>query len=191
MFLKIKCPYLQFFLNTEEVLLCDLNPIEKNMYKACDFNNNTFYFTFKKVGLSFENYKKEPAITLKNGTQIWMNNNRIHRENDLPAIFLDCDYEFYFKHSKPHRKEDKPAVIVNWCSSLDELIFNNIFFDNKELNGFKIWCKDGLIHRLNKPAFVDNIDNENEQYFFRNELFSIEHIEEFKKLCLQVNFENF
>ena len=63
-------------------------------------------FWFNSDGLLHRD-NDEPAITLADGTCVWMENNQIHRENDKPAIIRSCGIlEWYYKGQR-HRHEDK------------------------------------------------------------------------------------
>ena len=190
MFIKIKCKYLQLFLDKSEIEIKKLKPLDNDFYEAFDYKGTIFYFTFKEGGLCFDNYKENPSITFKNGTQIWMTNNRIHRNNDLPAVVLKNDFEFYFKNNKPHRDGDHPAVILPWHSSFKEIFtFSGYRFENRDGAGFRLWCKDGELHRVNRHAFIHNIEHEKDMYFLFNEI--VREVEDFKKHCLQINVGNF
>ena len=83
-------------------------------------------------------------IISKSKDVIYFKNEKIHREDDKPAILYHGVGSFWYKDGVPHRDNDLPACI----------------FDN----GTKEWHKDGKIHREGKPAIV--FDNANEQEWF-------------------------
>ena len=66
-----------------------------------------------------------------NGTQHWLQNGEIHRDNDLPAIINANGNQYWCKNGKLHRDNDLPVVIFS--------------------DGSQFWFKNGLQHRYN-PA---------------------------------------
>jgi len=59
------------------------------------------------------NRLKEPApIINEYGTQRWFNKaDKLHRENDLPAIIFKSGSKQWWINGKLHRDNDQPAII--------------------------------------------------------------------------------
>ena len=188
--IEIECEILKQILNKENIKLLSIKNIKDDFFMAISYNEDIFYFHFNNGKISFNNYQNNPAIQLKNGTEIYMVNNKIHRENNKPAIFFDKNFEMYFKYGKLHRENDKPAVIVDFCASFPfTFYYGDVGFENTDMGGYRLWFKNNKIHRINKHAFISNINEENNAYFLNNEEFTSE--DEFKKACLQYVVEEF
>ena len=54
-----------------------------------------------------------PAIEYINGTKYWYKNGKLHRENDLPAVEYNNGTKEWYKNGKQHRDNDLPAVEYN------------------------------------------------------------------------------
>lgn len=69
------------------------------------------------------------------GTQQWIFRDRLHRDDDLPAVIHANGVQMWFQHGKPHRDADRPAC-TDW-------------------NGTQNWWRNGKRHRdSNLPAVV-------------------------------------
>lgn len=70
-----------------------------------------------------------------NGNQLWFQNGKRHRDNDLPAGICVNGDQYWFKNGLKHRDNDLPAVIC--------------------VNGDQHWFQNGLKHRDNNlPAII-------------------------------------
>lgn len=78
-------------------------------------------------------------FTIFNNTekgQKWSLSNKLHREDDLPAMISATGIKMWFNNNKLHRENDQPAVV--------------------RLNGDKEWYYNGERHRENdQPAYID------------------------------------
>lgn len=76
-----------------------------------------------------------PAVIKADGTEVWYQHGRIHRE-DGPAIIEPATYNnakiCWCRHEQLHRDNDEPAVIY--------------------FNGTKEWYQNGKRHRVGGPA---------------------------------------
>lgn len=82
----------------------------------------------------------EPALVYANGTKTWCKNGMYHREGDKPAVEHPDGGKEWYKHNKPHRDNDLPAVV---------------------LGEFQAWLVDGQKHRENGPAII-HVDGKQE-----------------------------
>lgn len=81
----------------------------------------------------------KPAIIHANGDQEWYVDGKLHRDNDLPAIMTVKGTQQWYQHGKLHRDNDKPAIVGS--------------------NGQLWWYQHGLLHRDNcKPVNGHNND---------------------------------
>ena len=92
----------------------EINPFDILSGKVVQNNWGTFWF--KEAGNNVAD----------NG---WPIHDKIHRDNDLPAIIWSNGGKEWYKDGKQHRDNDSPAVI--------------------EHNGSLHWYKDGGLHRDN------------------------------------------
>ncbi len=82
------------------------------------------------------------------GNKWWYKDNRIHRDNDLPAIEFHNGDKFWYKDGRIHRDNDLPAI--------------------EDSNGDKSWHVNGQCHRDNGlPAHIRASGN---QYWYMNGL---------------------
>lgn len=51
-----------------------------------------------------------PASTWSDGSQFWFIDDKLHRDDDLPAAMVVCKRLLWYKHGRLHR-ENGPAVI--------------------------------------------------------------------------------
>jgi hypothetical protein len=88
-----------------------------------------------------------PAIYRVSGEMIWYKDGMIHRNNDKPAHITTSKIMYWYYNGLIHRLNDKPAIIYP--------------------DGTKYWYVNGLLHRLNdKPAIVGK--DELEQHWYYN-----------------------
>ena len=52
-----------------------------------------------------------PAIIYSNGTQEWYRNGRRHRNNDRPAVIYSNGTQEWFQNGQLHRDNDQPTLI--------------------------------------------------------------------------------
>lgn len=198
MFIKLDCLKLQYFFSKKNIQIIKLEPLENGFFKAVDSEYNVIYFYFQNEVLVFENYKDNPAILLSSGLTVYMAKNKIHRDNNLPAAFLENDFEMYFTNGHLHRNNDLPAIIKNWGSSLEGVltIGDKRIIDDDNV-GFKVWIKNGKIHRLNKAAIIKNIEfnsNNKPTHFYPERFFwqGVEYMkEDFNIICIKNKVETF
>lgn len=82
------------------------------------------------------------CLLYNDGTQMWFQHGRLHRENDLPAIiYCDGTKEWWFNGLR-HRDHDRAAII---CS-----------------NGFMEWWNHGVLHRSGRSPAIINPRGESE-----------------------------
>ena len=98
-------------------------------YKVDAYGNQYWYFNNK---LHRENDK--PAIVNIHGDQYWYFNGKRHREEDKPAIINKYGRQ-WFLNGKCHRESDKPAII---------------YLDGHE----EYWVNDKLHRDHEKPAII-------------------------------------
>ncbi len=76
----------------------------------------------------------EPNYVDESGTQFWIYNNKIHRDEvdengeKLPAVVYKNGTKLWYRHGLKHRSDDKPAA--------------------EYPNGDKFWWIDGVLHRI-------------------------------------------
>ena len=92
-----------------------------------------------------------PAIIYSYGTKTWYRNGRKHRENDLPAITTLDGEKYWYQNNKLHRDGDKPAITLpsgekQWYQN-DRLHRENDQPAITRPDGTKFWFKDGRPHR--------------------------------------------
>lgn len=79
---------------------------------------------------------------------------RLHSFYDIAAVITSWRREWY-KYGELHREDDLPALIAK------PLVHGE----------FRIWYKNGLIHRIGKPARITKIGTIiNEEYFINGEV---------------------
>ena len=77
-------------------------------------------------------YKK---VTRNNGTEEWLLNGKLHRENDQPAVINPNSYKEWWVNGELHRDDDRPAGI--------------------HPDGTQCWYQHGLLHRDgDEPAII-------------------------------------
>lgn len=74
-----------------------------------------------------------PALVYLDGTKLWYKNGKLHRDNDKPAYDSE-EVKKWYKNGELHRENDKPAL----C----------------KFNGERHWYKNGQLHRDGKPAII-------------------------------------
>jgi hypothetical protein len=148
--------------DVQKIIIEFLEPQEiKNIYETCKdakimFDELTKHTNFavdcKRIisdeelkWFKLKNMKLKLLEEYKNiyGVQYWFKNNKLHRNNDLPAVIRYNNKEqYWYQNGLQHRDNDLPAIIFN--------------------NGHQVWYKDGLIHRENDlPAIIcENGDRE-------------------------------
>ncbi len=101
--------------------------IKRRSY-VVNHDNRTEYYIDNK--LHRDNDK--PAIEYVSGSKAWYQNDELHRDNDKPAIeYTNCTR--WYQNNKLHRDNDQPAV--------------------ERSDGSKYWYQNGKLHRDNdKPA---------------------------------------
>ena len=83
-----------------------------------------------------------PAVEYKNGDRIWYKDGQRHRDGDLPAVEYIDGYRAWYKNNKLHRY-NKPAVEYPY--------------------GYKEWYNNGKYHNYNGPA-IEHPDGGKEWY---------------------------
>ena len=108
-----------------------------------------------------------PAIISSDGIRAWYKDGKVHRDNDLPALTNDGPQAWY-RNGEQHRDNDLPAVInTNGTQSWYQ---NNKLHRNNDLpalireDGSKTWYQDGKIHRYNGLPAVVYPDGTSEWY---------------------------
>ena len=114
---------------------------------------NGEYRWFKNDKIHNDN--DEPAIINQNYKK-WYQNGKLHRDNDKPAIISKCGLQEWYTNGHLHRDNDKPAVINIDGTGLEQITFNETF------DGFPMFTRDGkkLIfasNRFNKKEGDTNI----------------------------------
>lgn len=75
------------------------------------------------------------SVTINNGDQCWLEDNVLHRNDDLPALISKNGHRFWYKKGIQDRDNDLPAIILS--------------------TGDQYWMSNGKIHRdNNKPAII-------------------------------------
>lgn len=80
-----------------------IKTISNGIIKIKNFNNELHSFDDK------------PAIIYPNGIQYWCKNDKLHRDNDLPAIVIsrsNFQAKHWFINGQLHRDNDLPAIIL-------------------------------------------------------------------------------
>ena len=97
------------------------------------------------VQLTLRTYKLNSTIKIEGfdnnykictGDILYLLDNKLHRING-PALIRKYEFYIWAKNGKPHRDDDMPAI-------------------ESEDNSFQIYYKDGYIHRLEGPAWIEN-----------------------------------
>jgi hypothetical protein len=106
--------------------------------------NNNFVYVNRDIWKTayYKNNKlhrdnDQPAVIKQYGKRLWYQHGTLHRDNDLPAIITHGNMlgnnMAWYQHGKRHRDNDQPAVIHS--------------------HGTKYWYQYGLLHRDNdQPA---------------------------------------
>jgi hypothetical protein len=93
---------------------------DQSSRELCKWGNEVYiYKLFDKI------HREEdlPAVEYINGDKHWFNNGKLHRTNDKPAIECISGNKYWLKNGKLHRDKDLPAIV--------------------EKNGARRWYKDG------------------------------------------------
>lgn len=124
---------------------------------------------------SFDDLPAYETTVIVDAMRIWYYNGEIHRD-DNPAVTMFNNYKVWYKHGKVHRDNKlsygclplqgcatKPAVEWNLTNKygdrfirLWERTRHRAIKDMVSITDYKIWYKDGLLHREDGPAFIDN-----------------------------------
>lgn len=93
-------------------------------------NNNVYWL------LNGEIHREDdlPAVFMADGTKCWYQYNVKHRENDLPAEIMADGTTCWYQYGEKHRGGDQPAYVG--------------------VNGTRIWYWRDEIHREYKPAVI-------------------------------------
>jgi hypothetical protein len=153
--------------DVQKIILEFLEPKElKELYETCkdskimfkELTKHTNFIIYCKTILLKKEIKwfELKNIKLKlletyvniNGTQHWLQNGEIHRDNDLPAIIRWNGEKIWYQNGEIHRDNDLPAII--------------------NANGNQYWCKNGKLHRDNDLPVV--IFSDGSQFWFKNGL---------------------
>ncbi len=115
-----------------------------NALKRVEENNRTCWYLNDKL----HNDDDKPAIIYKNGDKYWFKHGEIHRDGDLPAVIYDDGKQDWYQHNKLHRDGDLPARVYPngdyyWFKN------NDLHRDNDQpaiiyANGDKHWFKNGM-----------------------------------------------
>ena len=94
--------------------------------------------TMGKIWKIFNKIHREddkPAIENHGGNKGWYINGKLHRDNDKPAIVTYDGDQYWYQHDKKHRDNNKPAIIYK--------------------SGTKAWYQNDKLHRNNDlPAII-------------------------------------
>ena len=83
---------------------------------------------------------KNGLVVEPNGVQRWYKDDKLHSEDDLPAVIYTDGILVWFQNGVKHRENDLPAETYNSCSHA----------------GSKVWYIDGREHRENGPSTIWN-----------------------------------
>lgn len=128
--------------------------------------------------------KDGPAIVLQNGTQAWVVNNILHREDGPAAVFsgndlrdISCRGEHWYQHGWLHR-EDGPAIESESCS--EWYMFGKLHrIDGAAVTRWMYgkhveeWHLNGKLHRLDGPAKLERGENDkwlSEKWYYEGRL---------------------
>ena len=81
----------------------------KTIYEV-GINNNTILYQNNYISITENEFSKRNFTVNSNGEMMWLKNNKLHREGDLPA-YISKDKIYWCKNGKYHRDNYKPAVI--------------------------------------------------------------------------------
>jgi len=114
-----------------------------------------------------EDGKYQEAIDL-HGSQAWLKNGKLHRDNDLPAIIKADGEKLWYKNGKRHRDNDLPAAI--WKDGTQVYYKNDRLHRDNDLpaviypDGTKEWYKNDKQHRDNDLPAIIYFDGSKEWY---------------------------
>jgi hypothetical protein len=96
----------------------------------------------------------KPAIEHASGTKYWYQNDQRHRDNDKPAIEWSYGSKSWWQNGKRHRDNDKPAVELSdgakyWYQN-DKLHRDNDMPAIEWRNGSKEWYRNNMFIRSSK-----------------------------------------
>ena len=95
------------------------------------------YMTTCKIFNKYHSKNDIPALIYE-GDNYWYQNEKLHRDNDHPAIMYKDGGRLWYQHGKLHRDNDQPAVI--------------------EIDGNQYWYQNNKLHRDSpdglKPAVI-------------------------------------
>jgi hypothetical protein len=72
----------------------------------------------------------KPAVEWSRGTKKWYQNDRLHRINDMPAVEWSDGTKWWFQNGKLHRDNDRPAV--EFSNGSKEWWQNDVFIRSSE-----------------------------------------------------------
>ena len=104
----------------------------------------------------------KPAVFYENGTQMWYQNGKKHRDNG-PAVIKNDGTQKWYQNDKKHR-ENGPAVIKKNGHS-EWWVNGELHRDNGPAiihsDGQQAWYNHGRLHRENGPAIIYGDGQEN------------------------------
>jgi hypothetical protein len=86
---------------------------------------------------------KYEVVIDSNGAEAWYKDNKLHRENDLPAVIHSSGTKVWYKEGQRHRENNLPAVV---------------YFDGYE----EYWLNDKQISKeevMKKKYSIEDIKN--------------------------------
>lgn len=135
-----------------------------NAFYKCEIRDGFMYREIFGRSHSFDDLPACVSIDVFDGIRQWYYNGEFHRANDKPAIIVLNNYKVWYKYGKTHRDNNKPAVKRNMSIiMLSKLITIYELVRHREIKNiisdtdYRIWYKDGLLHREDGHAFIDNV----------------------------------
>lgn len=125
-------------------------------------NEKIYPLRFKqtKNGLVIEEYKAETTYSKR---ITYYKNDKIHRDNDLPAVEYASGEKHWYKNGQKHRDNDLPAVEYaertkcwKWWYKDGQRHRDNDLPAAEFPDGTKEWYRNGQLHREgDKPAIIE------------------------------------
>jgi hypothetical protein len=125
--------YIGYFELLSRFKIDECRPYQLRIIKRRSYTFNNINRIYYKIDNKIHRDNDKPAIEWSDGKKEWYQNDERHRDNDKPAIEFASGTKFWYQNGKLHRDNDKPAI--------------------EHANGTKEWYQNGNQHRDNdKPA---------------------------------------
>ena len=149
--------YISYFELLSRFKIDEYKSYRLRIIKIRSYVVNCFVYISYNIDNKIHKDNDIPAIKCRDGSRHWYQNGELHRDNDKPAIECVDGSKSWWQNGKRHRYNDNPAIeYANgtkfWYQN-DELHRDNDKPAEEWADGTKAWYQNGKRHRDNdKPA---------------------------------------